>query len=114
MGQLAQPGEPAATEVQAVDVDPRRGMGQRQSTQDGTEQGGLAALRAADHGHVSGAARQGQPQQVTALLVRLVDQRHRYLQRPAQLRVGHGEPECRLGDQRTEQLVQPDRLLQRR
>src|SRR6266704_2077938 len=49
--QLPQSSQPATAEVETVDLHLRRGVGQRQSTKDGAQERGLAALRAADHGH---------------------------------------------------------------
>lgn len=77
--------EAAADEVEAVDADLLRGVGQREREDEGAQQGGLAGLRAADEGGV--AARDGEVEVPLALplLRRIVEQAERHHEPPPPL-----------------------------
>ncbi len=103
--------EAAADQVEAVDADLLRGVGQRERQDEGAQQGRLAGLRAADDGGV--AARDGQVEVPLALplLRRVVEQAERHRETAAPPGELHA---ARADVQRAGDRVQRDRVGQRR
>ncbi len=112
--QAGERGEAAAAEVQAVELDFSRGVGQGESGEQGAQQGALASLGAAGDADVAADAGQVGDEQPASLLERLVHDRDRYSEAAAARGVRGAQPEARHGDQRWEDLVQRGWLRQRR
>ncbi len=75
--------EAAADQVEAVDADLLRGVGERQGQDQGAQQGGLAGLGSADQGGVAARHREVQVPPPLPLLGRIVEQAERDLERAA-------------------------------
>ena len=92
MRQVPQRIERTPAEVQAVDLHLGRSVGERQATDHGPEQVGLAGARPTDHGHLPGRAGEGEPQWVLPVLQRLVHQADRDPQAAVQPAILRREP----------------------
>ena len=112
--QVPQAEQLPAAEVEAVHLDLGGRVGQGEPEDQRAQRHRLAALRAADDGDVPVGAVEVEPQHVAALQQRLVDERDRHLQRPAQPGVGDAQAAARLDRDRAEQLVDRRRRAQRR
>ncbi len=107
-------GQGATAEVQAVELHLGGVVHEAEPGDHGAQHGALPALRPAHHGHVPRRTRQVGGQQVAALLLGEVDQRHRRVQRAHQRRVGHHQAAPRLLQQGRQQLVEGGGAAQRR
>ena len=105
--QVAQRGQRAAAEVEAVDLHLGRGVGQRQPADQRAQRGRLAALRRRRPSRRARPRRPACSHSTSRSCSRgLSIERDRHLQRAVQLRVGEGQAAHRVDGDRAEQLVE--------
>ena len=114
MGQPADRAERPTTEIETVELDFARGVGQRETGDDRPQRRALAGPGRAHHHDVPGRRGQIQHQPVTTLVQRPVDHAGHGRQRAGPRRVRDRQAADRIGDQFAQQLVQGRRLGQRR
>lgn len=104
----------AATEVEPVELDFVRGVGQCERGDQGAQESRLPGLRAADDLHVAYRAGEVDPERVAALLERLVEKADRHDQTPRALVARLSESAALHRRETGQQGVQRRRAVQRR
>ena len=112
--QVAHRREGAAAEVEAVETDLLRSMGERHARNARAQRHRLARLRAADDAEVAARAVEADPPRVAALLPGAVDQAERGREHPPERRIGGLQATPFDLREPAEQLVHRGRLVERR
>lgn len=112
--QLGELRERTATEVEAVELDFTRGVGERQGHDEAAQHGRLAALRTAGDGDVAAGRREVHEERVAPLLEGLVHQADRHPQLSGARPAGRGQAAHRVDGEAAEEFVERGGVAQRR